>query len=202
MKEDDKGSNDEKNKNLSNSTSSRRELADLFSGRADEKAKSANEIKEAKEKQLFELNSGERTSIFDQQEKIRKMIEDEVQDYDPRFTQYFLAWGKLMNWEEETYKAYRKPDPTAKVITAVIYDRFPKYIRDHIYEKNPYIKWLKRSNKLYKYLGEDGILILERFIDDAISVMQQSENLYDFRVKHALKFGSGFQPELFDSYID
>jgi len=107
-----------------------------------------------------------------------------------------------MNWAEETYKVYRKPEPTAKTITVVIYDRFPKYIRDHIYEKNPYVKWLKRANKLYKYLGEDGILILERFIDEAIDVMQTSENLYEFRYNHALKYGSGFQPELFEQYVN
>lgn len=191
----------EENGQSVNGASLRQEMADLFAGKADAKARSAHEIKLARDKRLFELNSGEFTSVFEEQEKMRKMIEDEAQNYDPRFANYLAAFGKLMNWPEETIKAYRKPEPTAKTINEVIYDRFPKYIRDHIYEKNPYVKWCRRANKLYRFLGEDGIQVLERFIDDAITVMQTSANLYDFRVQHATKFGSGFQRDLFEQYF-
>jgi len=53
MKEKDEN---EKNKPVEGA-SLRHEMADLFSGKADEKARNANEIKQAREKQLFELNN-------------------------------------------------------------------------------------------------------------------------------------------------
>jgi len=179
----------------------RQSLLDLFSKQADEKAKTAYERKAIQERETIELYSGRRTSVFEEREKLRKILEDLPQDYEPKFSQFFAAMGRLLNWSEEEKRAYHKPAIVAKTINEVFYDRFPKDVITYIHEKNPYVKWCTRAHKNYLFLGEDGILLLERFIDDAVIVMNESETLYEFRLKHAQRFGSGFQPVLFEEYF-
>ncbi len=193
---------EEDNEENPNKLIDKQSILDLFNRKADEKAKTAYERKTAQENELFELNNGQKTSVANEKIKLQKIMEQKPQDHDPKFTLFFPALGKLDNWSEEEIKAYHKPPIAAKIINAVIYDRFPKEVILHIHAKNPYIKWCTRAFKNYLFLGEDGILLLEKFIDDAVTLMQQSTSVYDFRVKHAIAFGSGFQPVLFNQYYE
>lgn len=150
----------------------------------------------------FELLNGKKTSLFEEKELLKKIISELPKNYEPKFAAFFPALGKLVNWSEEVLKAYHKPPIAAKTINEVIYERFPKDVVEHIHSKNPYYRWCFRQHKNYVFLGEDGIILLEKFIEDAIFLMNDCGTLYEFRIKHAKKFGTGFQPDLFQQYLD
>lgn len=175
-------------------------MLELFNKQADDKAEIAFKRGE-RDRQVFELISGRKTSVFEEQQRLKKIIEDLPQLHEPKFKLFFPVLGKLANWTEEELKAYHKPPLAAKIINEVIYGRFPKDVLLHIHSKNPYIKWCTRTHKHYLFLSEDGILLLEKFIDDAITTMLDSSSIYDFRIKHAQKFGIAFQPVLFEKYL-
>jgi hypothetical protein len=176
-------------------------LLELFNRQADDKAETAFKNKQQRERDIFQLHNGAWTSIHEEREKIRKVTEDLPQDHEPKFRQFFPALGKIAGWTEEELKSYHKPVLAAKTINEVVYDRFPKDVMAHIQAKNPYIKWCTRVHKHYLFLNDDGILLLEKFIDDAVTVMLDSSSIYDFRIKHAERFGTGFQPVLFEEYL-
>lgn len=150
----------------------------------------------------FELLNGKKTSLYEEKQLLKKIISELPKNYEPKYATFFPALGRLLNWSPEILKSYHKPPIAAKTINEVIYDRFPKEVVEHIHAKNPYYKWCFREYKNYFFLGEDGIIMLERFIEDAVILMNDCSTLYEFRVKHATKFGTGFQPDLFQQYLD
>ncbi|MBF9252165.1 hypothetical protein I2I11_02555 [Pontibacter sp. 172403-2] len=149
----------------------------------------------------YELINGRRTSVNEERETQKRIVSELRKNLEPRFSEYLQAFGDLMGWTEEQRKKYRKPTPTAKVINTIIYNRFPGGVLQHIHAKNPYIKWCLRRYKNYYFLSEDGVLLLEKFIYDAVKLMRECTSLYEFRIKHAAQYGSGFQPDLFKQYF-
>jgi len=165
--------------------------------------KQADELAEAERKRLereklkFELLNGSTTSIFEEKQKIEKLLSEFPINYDPKFSEFFQVLGQLVGWSDEM-KYYRKPPIAAKTIIEVIYSRFSGDVLLHIDNKNPYIGWCIRRHKNYRFLGEDGIFQLEQFIYDAVVLMKESSSYYEFRKKHAAKYGTAFQFHLFD----
>ncbi|RRN77191.1 hypothetical protein EIM50_20875 [Pseudoxanthomonas sp. SGD-10] len=176
-------------------------LLDVFSKKADDKAEAAFRKKLKIDSEVFELQNGVKTTIALEREKIRKVTEDFPQAHDSKFSEFFPALGKIAGWTEEEMKSYHKPRIAPAIIRTLIYDRFPKDVMQHIQSRNPYIKWLTRLHKHYLFLNDEGILLLEKFIDDAVTLMRESNSVYEFRKKHAEKFGTGFQPVLYEKYL-
>lgn len=176
-------------------------LLDVFNKKADDKADAAFRKKLKIESEVFELQNGAKTTIALERQKMRKITEDFPQTHEPKFRNFFPALGKIAGWTEEQLKAYHKPHIAPKIIRGSIYDRFPKDVMQHIHSKNPYIKWITREHKHYLFLNNEGILLLEKFIDDAVTVMRDSKTVYEFKKKHAEKFGTGFQPVLYEKYL-
>lgn len=153
-----------------------------------------------RENEKFQLLGGGETSIRQLKEERKKFLSAVPQNYEPKFGEFFPALGKLVGWSEEELKAYHKPHIAAVTINEVIYDRFPREVRLHIDIKNPYVRWCTRQHKNYMFLGQDGILLLEEFIDDAVTMMRGSASYDEFRFKHAAKFGTEHQLNLFKKY--
>lgn len=185
---------------VQNEALDRQSILELFKTVADDKAHAAFEKLNTQLNEIFELQSGKKTSLAQEWTRYRKIFEDNPQVYDPKFSRFFEEFGKMMGWPEEKSKAYYKPYIVPQTINEVIYARFPKEVISHIQAKNPYIRWCTRAHKNYLFLSEEGIIKLEKFIDDAVSIMPNCTSLYDFRMKHAEAFGTGFQPVLFEEY--
>lgn len=175
---------------------------ELFNLKADELAEESYKRKLRIEKEVYELRNGESTSIYKEKEKIRLLIENTPQNYQPKFSQFFNELGRLDNWSVEEMRSYHKPPIAAKTINEIIYGRFPKEVIEHIQAKNPYIKYCTREHKNYYFLTEEGVVLLERFIEDAVMVMKSSNTVYEFRNKHFEFFGVGFQTNLFETYLE
>lgn len=165
--------------------------------------KQADDLAEATKKRIereklkIELIGGGYTSIYEEKQKIQKILSDFPVNYEPKFSEFFSALGKLLGWTEEESANYHKPPMAAKTINEVIYARFTPDVIQHIHQKNPYIRYCIRRYKHYRFLADEGILKLEEFIYDAATVMRASSSYYEFRMKHAEKFGTVFQQVLF-----
>ena len=179
----------------------RQSVLDLFKNVADSKAESAYQSKLKREKETIELLGGRKTSLQEEQTRKAKLIERLPQNYGPKYGQFFSELARLAKWSDEEKKRFAKPQIAPKIINNYIYARFPPEVVAHILERNPYIKWWVRQHKHYLFLSEDGILMLEKFIDEAVTVMRGCSTVYEFEKVYSSKFGIGFQPAMFEKYL-
>jgi len=179
----------------------RQSVLDLFKNVADDKAESFYQSKLKRDRETIELIGGRKTSIHEEEKRKAKLIESIPQNYGPKYSQFFSEIGKLAKWTDEEIKRFAKPQIAPKFINKYIYGRFPPDVVSHLLERNPYIKWWVRQHKHYLFLGEDGILMLEKFIDDAVTVMRESSTVYEFEKEYSRRFGLGFQSTMFEEYL-
>lgn len=179
----------------------RQSALDLFKDLADYKAEHVYQAKLKRDREIIVLVGGGTTSLYEEQRKRAKLIEGKPQNYGSKFSQFFEVLANLAKWTDEQKKAFRKPQVAPRIINNYIYSRFPHEVVSHILEKNPYVKWCLREHKHYLFLAEDGILMLEKIIDDAVTVMKECTTIYEFEKEYSRKFGKGFQPVLFERYL-
>lgn len=175
---------------------------ELFNFKADELAENAYKRILKIESETFQLRNGITTSIFNERKKkIKILMENNPRVHQPRFSQFFIELGRIANWSDEEKQSYHKPPIAAQTINEIIYGRFPKEVIHHIHSKNPYIRYCTREHKNYYFLTEEGVQLLEKFIDDAVCLMRKSSSVYEFRNKHYELYGVGFQTDLFEKYM-
>jgi P63C domain len=156
-----------------------------------------------KEKEKIGLLGGGITSEYEEKEKIRALLADDPQEYEPKFSEIFAAFGKMMKWPPEIIKAWKKPKIVPDTIIECIYDRFPSDVKKHIHSKNPYIKELikelkfEREHRYYAFITKDAIKYLDVFIDDVVTILEKSDNISDFRLKFFETHGTTFQWRMF-----
>tara|TARA_R110002020_G_scaffold173767_3_gene364698 strand:+ start:460 stop:1065 length:606 start_codon:yes stop_codon:yes gene_type:complete len=175
---------------------------ELFNFKADELAEEAYKRKQKIENETFELRNGKTTSLYNESEKIKILIETKPRNHQPRFSQFFNELGRIANWSEEEKQSYHKPPIAAQTINEIVYGRFPKEVIQHIHSKNPYIKYCTRQHKNYYFLTDEGVILLERFIEDAVDLMRECHSVYEFRNRHFELYGVGFQTALFEKYME
>ncbi|WP_312339506.1 P63C domain-containing protein [Sphingobacterium sp.] len=185
----------------SSSIVDRQSVLELFKDLADNKAEQVYISKLKRERETIELLGGGKTSLYDEQKKKAKLIESFPQKHGAKYSQFFDALAELAKWTDEQKKSFHKPQVAPRIINNYIYSRFPPEVLSHILEKNPYVKWCLREHKHYLFLGEDGILMLEKFIDDAVTVMKECTTVYEFEKLYSMRFGKDFQPVLFEKYL-
>ena len=155
----------------------------------------------------IELLNGTLTSLFEKWNEQKKILSDIKIIYKPRFKAFLDLVADLENFTDEQRLKFYKPSIVPKTIVGVIYSRYPREARTHLNDNNPLGRGFLRPTKQYYFFGEGGILILEKFIYEAEELMREvKENglgrIYEFRVLHSQKYGTGYQVELFRKYID
>lgn len=158
----------------------------------------------------IELLNNDVTSLFEKWQEQKILLSDIRINYEPRFKRFLDLASDLENYSEEQRKAYKKPVEVPRAIIAVCYSRYPKEVWKHFNKKNPLLlkaTGLARETKIYYYLGKGGILILEKFLGEAEELMIEVKEknlggLYEFRILHSQRYGTGFQLELFRKYIE
>lgn len=197
-----KSKEDKEDKNdVLHSVIDRQSVLDLFKGIADDNAEAIHQAKLRRERETIELLGGSQTSLFEEQKKRAKLIESIPQNYGTKFSAFFEELARLADWTEEEKKAFHKPHIAPNLINRCIYSRFPETVTQHLSEMNPYVRWCVRKYKHYMFLGEDAILMLEKFIDEAVIVMKKSTTVYEFEKTYSSEYGKGFQPVLFEEYL-
>lgn len=148
-------------------------------------------------KNEIELLSGRFINIEEEQEAIRLMIATALKDYSPRVPQeYYKQIFRLNGWKIPEGKIKEKPSAVGKYTNEIIYSRYNRVILPELKRLNPYVTLGKRNFKHFQLLTEEGQALFDVYVNDAIEVMKQSSDWYDFRIKHSQKFGVTFQLDL------
>ena len=145
-------------------------------------------------KNEIELLSGKVINLDEEREALKKVIANALKEYSPRVPQeYYRQIFRLNNWPIPEGKIKEKPSIVGRYTNEIIYDRYSKSVLPELKRLNPYITSGMRNFKHFQWLTEEGQTLYDSYIQDAISVMKDSNDWYDFRVKHSENFGVTFQ---------
>jgi hypothetical protein len=145
-------------------------------------------------KNEIELLSGRVIDLDEEQEALRKVIANALKEYAPRVPQeYYRQIFRLNKWTIPEGKIKEKPSIVGRFTNEIIYDRYKKSVLPELKRLNPYITLGMRNFKHFQWLTEEGQSLYDGYIQDAISVMKESTDWYDFRINHSVKFGVTFQ---------
>ena len=147
-----------------------------------------------KEYEIIKLLGGGEISIF----KMKIFIADCEQEYKKTFPQIFYSEiDRLNNWKRPKEKQNEKPPIVGRWTKEIIYGRFPKEVIQALEQLNPYIGFGLRLHKHFQWLTPESKNLLNEYIEESVSVMEDSSNWYEFRVKYAKKYGIAFQLSVF-----
>ena len=105
---------------------------------------------------------------------------------------------KLNGWDHLNPKDFIKPPCVALWIKQYIYGRFEKEVLPTLLQKdNPFIEGDMRKYKLFQFFNDEGIILLEGYIQDAINVMETSKDWYDFELKYTAVYKLSVQLKMF-----
>ncbi|MEQ9100291.1 MAG: P63C domain-containing protein [Imperialibacter sp.] len=109
----------------------------------------------------------------------------ELGEYERRFVgEYYEQIFRLNNWKfTENQPIAQKPNIVGKWTKEIIYSRFGKEVLPALELLNPYERIGIRRFKHHQYLNEEGLIKLNRFIQEAIDVMKICNDWYEFRQK-------------------
>ena len=155
-----------------------------------------NVPKENREIEKFQLRNGSYTSI----KEVKDLITDAAQKHVSMFPNdrpFFSLMYKLNGWDDLNPNNFIKPPICAKWIKQYIYGRFDREMLPTLLSKeNPIIVGYIKKYKLFQFLNEEGLLLLEGYISDAIEVMKISKDWDDFEMKYTKLYDLSVQLKL------
>lgn len=137
-----------------------------------------------REIEKFQLRNGTVTSIKD----IKDLIRGAARKYQPMFENekpFFSLMFKLNGWNDLNPNDFIKPPICAVWIKKYVYGRFDREILPTLLAKeNPLIMGYIKKYKLFQFLNDQGLLLLEGYITDSMEVMKISKDWEDFELKY------------------
>lgn len=138
-----------------------------------------------REIEKFELRNGKFISKKQAEDYIIDLARKDVDPMFPNSKPFFKLIYKLCEWDNLDPNKFTKPPVVAKWIKQYIYGRFDiKVLPTLLAKDNPIMTGYIKKYKLYQFLNDDGLIMLENYIDEAIEVMKLSNNWYDFEKKY------------------
>jgi hypothetical protein len=149
-----------------------------------------------KELEKFQLRNGTITSIKEVKDIIRNM----ARDYNPMFPNkkpFFTLMFNLNGWTDLNPYNFVKPPICAVWIKQYVYGRFDRAVLPTLLAKeNPLIAGYVKKYKLFQFLNDEGLLLLEEYIQDVIDVMKISKDWNDFEEKYVKLYDLSVQLKL------
>mgnify|MGYP003667964745 CR=1 FL=1 len=149
-----------------------------------------------KELEKFQLRNGTITSI----REVKDIISSMARDYDPMFPNkkpFFDLMFKLNGWTNLNPKSFIKPPICAVWIKQYVYGRFDREILPTLLAKeNPLITGYVKKYKLFQFLNDEGLVLLEGYIQDVIDTMKISKDWNDFEEKYVKLYDISVQLKL------
>ena len=125
--------------------------------------------------------------------------------YEKRFPQeYYRAIFNLnkdrgAEWQiPENGIISKKPHIVGKWTKEIIYSRFGPKVLPRLEIYNPCILIGIRKFKHHQFLDKEGLIKLDQFINEAVSVMEASKNWYDFRVNLYKEHDVPYQLDIYE----
>lgn len=135
--------------------------------------------------------------------EIKDVVSISFREYAPRFPQvYYLEIARLNGWDEKVVRRYYKPVMVARFTNELIYNRFQSDVLPRLQQLNPFVSSGIRRGKHFQWLTQPGQILLDQYIDDAVNMMKECKTWYEFKFKHAKKFGLPLQLDLFEKRVD
>lgn len=152
------------------------------------------------ESETFQLRNGFESSV----KEVKELVGDLARTLDPMFPNtkpFFKLIYKLNGWDNLDPTNFVKPPVVALYIKQYIYGRFPKkeILSNLLLKDNPVVNGYIKRYKLYQFLSDEGLDMLQGYIKDAIEVMESSKDFEDFELKYTAKYKLSVQLKLFPS---
>jgi hypothetical protein len=168
-------------------------LTGLLIEQTEELTKKAQQRKQERANEEFELRSGVKISI----QKIQDFVTANTQPYEPKFPNdipFFKEMFRLLSWTDKNPNDFTKPAVVGSFINEIIYQRFHRDVL-------PALQVMAmpggvRMHKFFQFLTPEGQTKLEEYRDDAIRVMKTCTSWYEFRLKYAKEFNLPVQLKL------
>lgn len=149
-----------------------------------------------RENEKFQLLNGVETSWKELREahfKFMRFIAEIKRGYEKTFPpEIYSEWRRLNGWDKNPFQKHHKPIIFALYTILFIYGRFPKEILPTLEDLNKYIYPGIRLYKHFELLTDEGYKDIETFIQDVIKITRTCNDMYEFRVKYAAKYGKPF----------
>jgi hypothetical protein len=150
-----------------------------------------------KELEIFQLRGGLEFTI----KGVKDIISELARPYFPMFPNskpFFKLMYKLNGWDNLNPNDFIKPPCIALWIKQYIYGRFSKEVLPTLLQKdNPFLDGYIKRYKLFQFLNDEGLLLLEGYIKDAIKVMETAKDWYDFELKYTALYKLSVQLKIF-----
>ena len=118
---------------------------------------------------------------------IKDLINNQARDYSPMFPNekpFYKLMYKLLDWKDRNPNDFIKPGIVGVYTNRYIYARFDKDVLPTLLAiDNPLTSGYIRKYKLFQFLTDEGLTLLEGFIQESIDVMAISKDWYDFELK-------------------
>lgn len=161
-------------------------------------ARTEQEVAEAKarwEAERILLNGGETTSIKD----YTAFIASHKQKYFPHFSYdkpYYSGIYRLNKWPEEECKEFVKRPEVAEWTNRLIYGRFPDGVLSYLKKRTPVLFAYIRADKLFRYLNDEGQIMLDKFIHEMYEMMKEYDDWDKFEKDYCEKYELAYQKKL------
>ncbi len=116
----------------------------------------------------------------------------------PNRKPFFSLMYKLNQWHDINPNDFNKPPVCALWIKQFIYARFDKDVLPTLLKiENPVLYGHVKKYKLFQFLNDEGLLLMENFINQAIAVMKECKTWYEFELKYTAKYDLNVQLKMF-----
>ncbi|MCY4779083.1 P63C domain-containing protein [Sphingobacterium sp. UT-1RO-CII-1] len=151
-----------------------------------------------RESEKILLTGGKVIDLSEIKRNLDTYFTSEATVYGKRFPQSFYdEIYRLNNWPIPKNKTIRKY-VVARYTNEIIYMRFTKEGLLKLQTLNPYAKTFVRSYKHFQFLNDEGKMMLDQFIFEAIECMNECTTWYEFRLKYGQKYNLNVQMRLFE----
>jgi hypothetical protein len=143
----------------------------------------------------IELISGEILDLT----KLWHYLDSKINEYEKKFGQeFYREIFRLKGWAiPQSGIISKKPSIVGKITKDYIYGRFPKEVYPAIEIKNNYDEIGMRLYKHFQFLTPEGVIRLEKFIEESVVIMKKCKYWDEFISEHAKAYGHPFQVSLF-----
>ncbi|WBO84484.1 P63C domain-containing protein [Hymenobacter yonginensis] len=123
----------------------------------------------------------------------------ELQPYAVKFPlEFYQEIYRLHGWPTDPENLRRRPGIVGAWTIELIYDRFPKGMVSEIRTRNPRTMSGERLHKYFQFLTEDGAVMLDQFIQEAVTLMRGCSSWSQFKNVFARESGRSWQTFLFE----
>lgn len=129
---------------------------------------------------------------------ISEIVAEVLAKYESKFKKYwFNRLADLAGVNRAVMIPYVKPDFVRQFIIGFVYARFPYTVLRTLRSKNRKTSLEAKRTKLFQHMTKVASDQLDVVIAQVYAVMNESDNLLDFKMKYSKQYQIHFQTELF-----